>query len=1034
MGNLTRADIEQEARRTVDAVADSPQGRRALRQAFYERQGGAHLAAHAGWGKSELAFLDWEIARGVLGGKPGTAPSPWWKAVNLDLCLWAELASLAKVNGLAGEAWPLPVRAWLEYLADSNGTSWYRAHNTSIALGYLAHWQLAQAEGEREQVFVNRVLSRVLYAQALATDATAWGRLGVVGANPKLPAVEVLTSIPNFYPTDYPIADPSWDRMTGAVDSLDEYGVHALDHGLIAPVMRRLYDWAAQFNGVAALASLAVARDGQVVGCYPWHTDPHTTAAAPKQRVVILGGGIAALAAAWELTRAEDWQNHYDITVHQLGWRLGGKMAGGRGPNGRVQELGLHLLLGFYVNAFPLFAAAYDERTKRGLAPDSPYRTLASALQPNNATLLVDWNATHGRWDNWPLIFPPSPGSPGDGPPLSTWQLLERGAAIVLQTILGSPYAERMNPLNQWLLRTFFANGDHVDPPVAAAPAADSWLGRARALAATAVHALTDPLVDAVEAKANAILQQIGAEFRGQVVHTPEFFLSLAKVVRHLVAELEADLVDADSEKARQIGHLLILLDFGAALVTGLFVDVYDANTGRFAYRKINDQDFRAWLRKHGANDTTLYSPMVTFFYTGTFEALADHNDDGGLLAAGTALQFAIPALGYKGSFCNQLRLGTADTLIMPLYQVLKDRGVKFEFFNKVKDLEIEPGSTGARRIGRIALERQVDLANGRAAYDPIQWVKGNPAWRMTPDWDQLDPAQAKQLQDGGIDLESPWSGWRGTPASLVRGKDFDHVILGIPAKALAAAAPSLLTADDNWRAMVANLCTAQVQSVQLWFDRSMAELGYDGAAWGMPPDDCLANVVTYANPMFSWLDQTPIIANEGWQTDPPKTLLMYTGILPDDPNPTYDASFPERMRERVRVVNRQWLNDNMGWFLKKATSRAYPTGIDFGLLRGTSGATDPRCKYDEQFFAAAVSPSDRYVIAVPGTEKYRLPPEGSGFANLWLVGDWTDYGTNIGYMEGCVVSAYRAVRALRNATGCGGAPGNFWRDMLADW
>jgi uncharacterized protein with NAD-binding domain and iron-sulfur cluster len=63
-----------------------------------------------------------------------------------------------------------------------------------------------------------------------------------------------------------------------------------------------------------------------------------------REKIVILGGGMAALTTAFELTNAKDWQERFEsITVYQLGWRLGGKGASGRGPHARIEEHGLHL-------------------------------------------------------------------------------------------------------------------------------------------------------------------------------------------------------------------------------------------------------------------------------------------------------------------------------------------------------------------------------------------------------------------------------------------------------------------------------------------------------------------------------------------------------------------------------------------------------------------------------------------------------------------------------------------------------------------
>ena len=72
-------------------------------------------------------------------------------------------------------------------------------------------------------------------------------------------------------------------------------------------------------------------------------------------------GGMAGLAAAWRLSEP-GWQDEFEsITVYQRGWRLGGKGASSRGPNGRIEEHGLHLWLGYYENSFRLLRECYAE-------------------------------------------------------------------------------------------------------------------------------------------------------------------------------------------------------------------------------------------------------------------------------------------------------------------------------------------------------------------------------------------------------------------------------------------------------------------------------------------------------------------------------------------------------------------------------------------------------------------------------------------------------------------------------------------------
>ncbi len=50
-----------------------------------------------------------------------------------------------------------------------------------------------------------------------------------------------------------------------------------------------------------------------------------------KKRIAVLGGGPASMAAVYEMTSKPGWNEQFDITVHQMGWRLGGKCASGRG-------------------------------------------------------------------------------------------------------------------------------------------------------------------------------------------------------------------------------------------------------------------------------------------------------------------------------------------------------------------------------------------------------------------------------------------------------------------------------------------------------------------------------------------------------------------------------------------------------------------------------------------------------------------------------------------------------------------------------
>src|SRR5262245_17948579 len=102
---------------------------------------------------------------------------------------------------------------------------------------------------------------------------------------------------------------------------------------------------------------------------------------AEGRRVVILGGGMAGLTAAWELSRPEH-RGRIEVTVVQRGWRLGGKGASSRGRSGRIEEHGLHVWLGYYDNAFRLIREVYGELDRPTTDPGCPIRTCDEAFLP----------------------------------------------------------------------------------------------------------------------------------------------------------------------------------------------------------------------------------------------------------------------------------------------------------------------------------------------------------------------------------------------------------------------------------------------------------------------------------------------------------------------------------------------------------------------------------------------------------------------------------------------------------------------------
>ena len=143
-------------------------------------------------------------------------------------------------------------------------------------------------------------------------------------------------------------------------------------------------------------------------------------AGAPPKRVVILGGGCGAMAAAFALTDRDP--KAFDITVYQPGWRLGGKGASGRNADygERIQEHGLHVWSGFYENAFWMMRKCYRELNRPAT---HPLATAFAAFQPRHFTAMAF--RVGAGWNFWQGYLPHEVGLPGDAIDPDAYEVLE---------------------------------------------------------------------------------------------------------------------------------------------------------------------------------------------------------------------------------------------------------------------------------------------------------------------------------------------------------------------------------------------------------------------------------------------------------------------------------------------------------------------------------------------------------------------------------------------------------------------------------
>jgi hypothetical protein len=137
---MTLTEAER-ALRGFDDVRDHPDRRLKIAARFNDDQPGR--APIRGYRRAELAFMRWQIRRGVLAPMSSAQPgSEWWRALNERLLRDAfEAGHLA--SGAPGSPSRSPVKRWTNFLRAPSPQSWYRAHNASIVAGYLEHRHLA---------------------------------------------------------------------------------------------------------------------------------------------------------------------------------------------------------------------------------------------------------------------------------------------------------------------------------------------------------------------------------------------------------------------------------------------------------------------------------------------------------------------------------------------------------------------------------------------------------------------------------------------------------------------------------------------------------------------------------------------------------------------------------------------------------------------------------------------------------------------------------------------------------------------------
>lgn len=705
--------------------------------------------------------------------------------------------------------------------------------------------------------------------------------------------------------------------------------------------------------------------------------DHRTTQAERRERVAIIGGGCAGLTAAFELSRPEH-RGRYEITVYQMGWRLGGKGASGRARAGRIEEHGLHLWMGFYENAFRLMRECYAEL---GRDPQQcPIARWDDAFKPAPFVAVTD-RTQRGEWEFWMARFPATHDQPGDPldehNPYTLNAYLAKAAALVIELLRSAtaPPSQRSEERSAWSQAA-----ERVNSPERLVESVE-WLLRHGQLAGAA--ALLEAL-QLLRTLLDASAQLVNVSQGNVVLRLVEAIAGAARRQLELLVEHDAPL-----RRSWQ------LVDLVLAIIRGSISHGLSLNPQGFD--AIDDYDWREWLALHGASDAALQSGFVRAIYDLAF-AYVDGDPARPQLSAACALRGALRMFfTYRGALFWRMSAGMGDCVFAPLYEVLERRGVRFEFFHRLAEIACE-GPAGSAHVSALHFDVQAEPRSG--AYEPLVDVNGLPCWPAAPDYAQL--LDGTQLEHERIAFESPWERRRTRPHVLRVGEDFDFTVLAVGGGAVAGVSAQLIARSPRWQRMSEHLHSVATQALQLWLRESLPGLG-----WRQPP----VNLSGWVEPFDTWADMTHLIPAEASRASV-KSIAYFCSPLPGAAR--QGEEFVAEQRERVREAARGFMQRELVGLWPRA--RAEAGGFRWELLAlepDSDAALSGEARFDQMFWTANVRPSDRYVLSLPGAQKHRLSPLDMSFDNLTVAGDWTHTGLNTGCVESAVISGLLAAHAL---------------------
>lgn len=616
-----------------------------------------------------------------------------------------------------------------------------------------------------------------------------------------------------------------------------------------------------------------------------WKEQPDSgTVPAHKDKVLILGGGMGALATAYYLSDTEERRDKYDVRVLAMGGILGGKGANWRNPTRahRIEEHGIHVIFGFYHNFLRMFRDVYAEAHRPQNVDPS---TFDEAFSPRWDVVFNDGT------DSYTVHFPRTPSGWGAGPQTVEQQLMM--AATMVQSVFGGSFGSMIT---------------------------------------------------------GALLPGIGNKVASQIF---AFVLTLLKAI------------------------------FEDHIVRGKSWD------------ELDQHDFRQWMDSHKIPGLPAieHSAIMQVPYDGVF-AYEGADTSNPQLSAGVAARGLLKLVAdYEKAVLFDMDVGMGEAVFAPLLEVLEDRGVKIEFFSKVKGVHLVGG-----QVEKVTYGKQAIVTAGPYAYDPLTNFGTVRIWRRHPDLSQLTPPVPIAGKDPYADDVTAQVG---PDIELDVGADFDWVVCALPAPVTAKVLSGHLANPVLSR--IQNIPTVATLHLETWMNDDLPMLGWP---WG--------SVVLggFRQPLNSFQENGRLLLVEGW-TGPggPRSLLYCSGPFGGgwttdsfDPASRAAAEVAAKDSATTFLLNEYWR------LLPAAKVAGPPPQFDVAALHAPWNPGDPIA---DQYIRHNIDEWARYVLMKPGTLADRPEPVPPGLSNLRLAGDWTKNGIDIPSMEGTVISGMKVAASI---------------------